>query len=292
MAWIYLAASQDSAETPWENGSKQSPIVKTTDMLKPCFFPGWHGGKSTSPPSTTTSKPCGEGISRSPLTSSSQDFPARTSALQDAEKVWRESEADFSSKSLGLLGRYDPDLSFWKTLQVSLFPQRIDHSNRHLLELWRQKWPRFGMTVDGECFQLSMWERLIFERGGGAWPTPLATDASKNPSNSLSRAVNPSLDFSFRKGRSKTWPTPRASSAHGPGIHGDGGLDLQTAVKMWPTPTANRRSGLQTHGKNAILGLLNPRWVEWLMGFPQGITKLSDWALAWFRSVRGKRSKD
>jgi hypothetical protein len=37
---------------------------------------------------------------------------------------------------------------------------------------------------------------------------------------------------------------------------------------LWPTPTASRRSGLQSHGKNAILGVLNPQWVAWLMGYP------------------------
>ena len=40
------------------------------------------------------------------------------------------------------------------------------------------------------------------------------------------------------------------------------------ASTLWPTPTATRRSGLQSHGKNAILGPLNPMFLEWLMGFP------------------------
>lgn len=44
--------------------------------------------------------------------------------------------------------------------------------------------------------------------------------------------------------------------------------------QRWPTPTANRRSGLQSHGQNAILGQLNPQWVEWLMGWPLGWTDL------------------
>lgn len=71
------------------------------------------------------------------------------------------------------------------------------------------------------------------------------------------------------------WPTPRASAnenrqkkltpSQQAGKHG---LSLAAMANLWPTPTANRRSGLQSHGKNAILGVLNPRWVEWLMGFP------------------------
>ena len=33
-------------------------------------------------------------------------------------------------------------------------------------------------------------------------------------------------------------PTPRTSDTNGPGIHGDGGLDLRTAAALLPTPTA------------------------------------------------------
>jgi len=35
---------------------------------------------------------------------------------------------------------------------------------------------------------------------------------------------------------SHDWPTPHANAANGAGAHGDGGLNLQTAV-LWPTPT-------------------------------------------------------
>ena len=32
-------------------------------------------------------------------------------------------------------------------------------------------------------------------------------------------------------------PTPRTSDTNGPGVHGDGGLDLRTAAALLPTPT-------------------------------------------------------
>jgi len=34
-------------------------------------------------------------------------------------------------------------------------------------------------------------------------------------------------------------PTPRTTDSHGPGVHGDGGLDLRTAVALLPTPVVN-----------------------------------------------------
>ena len=51
-------------------------------------------------------------------------------------------------------------------------------------------------------------------------------------------------------------------------------LEKAIAEELFPAPTANRRSGLQSHGRNAILGPLNPIFVEWLMGFPEGWTDL------------------
>lgn len=49
---------------------------------------------------------------------------------------------------------------------------------------------------------------------------------------------------------------------------------LTGAVQMLPTPTSNRWDGLQSHGVNVVSGQLNPTWVEWLMGYPEGWTDL------------------
>jgi len=79
------------------------------------------------------------------------------------------------------------------------------------------------------------------------------------------------------------WPTPRSSDSNGPGLHGDGGMDLRTAVLL-PTPNARDWKGLPgapgraRGGRQSSLpvsvgsGRLNPTWVEWLMGFPSGWT--------------------
>lgn len=69
-----------------------------------------------------------------------------------------------------------------------------------------------------------------------------------------------------------TWPTPRVRmTGHVMESRtNDRYRNLETAVSrmIWPTPTANRRSGLQSHGRNAILGVVNPAWILWLMGYP------------------------
>jgi hypothetical protein len=60
------------------------------------------------------------------------------------------------------------------------------------------------------------------------------------------------------------FPTPEAQNATGPGIHGQGGMDLQTAITRGSTGTDGDPSTPSGNGS------LNPEWVTWLMGFPPG----------------------
>jgi DNA (cytosine-5)-methyltransferase 1 len=95
------------------------------------------------------------------------------------------------------------------------------------------------------------------------------------------------------------WPTPLASTG-GPYKNHKGdekkipsrGNSLATAVAMWPTPRARdwKMTGDVSNWaesaigdeclrravgrKEATPGSLNPQWVEWLMGYPEGWTDL------------------
>jgi hypothetical protein len=66
------------------------------------------------------------------------------------------------------------------------------------------------------------------------FPTPMASDADKNSKNRTK----------YLPGFVQLYPTPKANSGNGAGHHGQGGIDLQTAVKLWPTPTTSEA----THG--------------------------------------------
>ena len=82
------------------------------------------------------------------------------------------------------------------------------------------------------------------------------------------------------------WPTPTVSGNHNrKGASPESGDGLATAVQerqLWATATArDSRSGkasAETHARNArplseqVGDLLNPDWVELLMGFPSGWT--------------------
>lgn len=135
------------------------------------------------------------------------------------------------------------------------------------------------------------------------WATPDA--ASGKRGGTLKRGKRPSganRQVSIND-QVKMWPTPRACSAMAAeNIHNrvnDKNPNLETVVArtMWPTPQASdnrdrgcmedpsiqrrikmgKQIGLTTAVKETrSSGSLNPQWVEWLMGYPEGWTDLED----------------
>lgn len=157
-------------------------------------------------------------------------------------------------------------------------------------------------------------ERAIDASGSSSWPTARASD-EKGP-DPLDRRPEADDDLPTRVAR---WPSPRTSDTNGPGMHGDGGMDLRTASVLWPTPVVKddgktpeghlamkkrmgERDGTYAN-RTAITSLsvyvqafamtdlslpdrptpsgekssetrrrLNPLFVEWLMGWPEGLS--------------------
>lgn len=151
----------------------------------------------------------------------------------------------------------------------------LDFSAQATSEPFSETWPKRGSMRNGACWEQTTWAPRIDASGCGYWPTATAQDAKNDAGPSQWERNSDPLNVAVKR-----WPTPRTSDTNGAGEHGTGGLDLMTAVargtstRQMPTPTANRRSGLQSHGKNAILGSLNPTWVEFLMNWPLFWTSL------------------
>ena len=210
-----------------------------------------------------------------------------------------------------LLARFDPALQLWKTCQASLVPGMDEFSEswpRSGMTLSGTAYPLLpsapltGATASGLLpTPEASNTKAVAKRSGGrpprdftmTWPTPRANDAEKrgeidptNPRNGLPGAV-------------KMWPTPTRHTHKEmgyPAEYGRNTIGLGGAVKMFPTPSAGddrdrgcmkmpaiqRRAAL---GKQLNLsmvvdpdsGALNPDWVEWLMGFPIGWTKVDGW---------------
>jgi hypothetical protein len=166
-------------------------------------------------------------------------FPVKTSPQQEKEQASTESDQVCGEKWLGWSAKFDPHTSTLRTAQCSLLEEEPE-----LL----QTLPRSGMTRSG-----MLWERQTLvlrtsETESGSWPTPTVCGNYN------------------RKGLSER--------------SGDG---LATAVMKWPTPTAHNAKETNApseHSRNTPTlaaqagGILNPTWVEWLMGWPLGWTDL------------------
>ena len=147
--------------------------------------------------------------------------------------------------------------------------------------------PASGLMQSGTVYELRTLALPISELGFGWWPTHVATDDGKTPEAHLAmkermkggpRQTITSLAVMVKAVERELWPTPTAhprTHTPRPVHHGRQLANEVAAREKWPTPTANRRSGLQSHGHNAILGPLNPTFLEWLMGFPTGWTAVA-----------------
>lgn len=210
-------------------------------------------------------------------------FHARISALPAKAQESQASDPDCGESSRGLSTRLDPALPSSKTRP----PLRLGG--------WRQcsgTLPRSGTMRSGWCLERTIAERRTDESASGYWPTPTVSGndnfvgASKNSGTGLQTAV-------------RAWPTPRNNS--GPSKD-QKHLSLDAAVRIFPTCTArDGRSGKASQAtmdrnsrplSETVGGLLNPRWTEWLMGFPVGWTKFECLATAKFQEWLQQHSID
>lgn len=125
------------------------------------------------------------------------------------------------------------------------------------------------------------------KRGSGwgpkMWATPAAADCQGTTGGGQGKSLRTDV---------RMWPTPQAA------VHKN--MDtarqpmLSSEVKLWPTPRASEWKGTGPLGSKShnhrlekgyldatvqergqVSGSLNPAWVEWLMGYPEGWTDLN-----------------
>ncbi len=169
------------------------------------------------------------------LTAFLEDSPVRTSALPAAAPESTPSEAVFGSSSFGLFAIFDPHKSKWRTPQCSLLEDWVSFS---------ETWPRSGMTRAGSAFLRPNATPPTYEIASGLWPTPTVCG-----NYNLATAVK------------ERFRSPNASDGF-----------------QWSNQSQSER---EAKGQQVRLchqlgagGLLNPNWVEWLMGWPIGATGL------------------
>jgi hypothetical protein len=206
-----------------------------------------------------------------------QDSLAKTLvSLESKQGLLKEPDRGFTVKYCVLLGLLDPDTSSWKMWPLS----RVKDLKR-----WSKTWPKWGMTLDGCAYEHPMWEHRITVTGGSFFPTPVSSDATTGAIIGKNDTFKETANGNLRKYNSKGT---------------NGSLGLARHVRFWPTPTAhNSKEGgyPAEHTRNTPTlaaqagGVLNPVWVEWLMGFPIGFTDSKEWVTPKSRSKRQLHSK-
>lgn len=199
------------------------------------------------------------------VTSSRRDTHANHSPSRESKKA-QKMTATSGRTSLELLHTKDRLGAFSKTFMVT-----SPWVSTRCLLTWKPKATPAGRLL----FQLVVSMPTTKETDFGLWLTP-------NTMDHLPIRSEEALKKQYQKNRQgrTTHATLREQVAYPP------------PEKMWPTPAAcdykgaprNRYMGSPTYRGNldeAVRtskddGQLNPAWVEWLMGYPEGWTELKD----------------
>lgn len=202
------------------------------------------------------------------------------------------SELFKSSSPLGLLAKMLLESSTWHSTRCFLaWKAKVTKQERLYFRL-AASMPRIK---ESECVS---WDgRRSRPAASVLWRTPTVNDAI-NSSLPPSQIKRDQLTGQIMRAM---WPTPTSRSGTGPSQTGtrQGGMDLQTAAALWPTPTVTGNHNHPGSSPKAGMGLstaarlfqppttgaglcggtgnggqLNPEWVEAMMGFPLGWTRL------------------
>jgi hypothetical protein len=155
---------------------------------------------------------------------------------------------------------------------------------------------------NGESWERQTAAPITSEIESGLWPTPTCDSATERSSKYAQGGTPLTLAV-------KLWPTPTVCGNYNrKGLSKSSGDGLATAVRLWPTPCASASKGsspaalTRKSGKSrandridhAVMasdgGQLNPEWVEWLMGWPIGLTALKPLETAKFREWQQQHS--
>jgi len=166
------------------------------------------------------------------------------------------------------LASYDRESSSWKMSQLSFFEEDAKSLDRL---------PKSGIAQNGQLYLLEIKELRISGNDGSLLPTPTAQEPGKVEIDKSK--IDP------KKGVNQRFYTKK-------GVHTQKSIMRLIQWEILPTPTAtnakhnpctpSRHTGKHVKCINTVIGQteeaktigkearLNPRFVEWMMGFPSG----------------------
>jgi len=199
-------------------------------------------------------------------------FHAPIFQVPEKAKELPEQNRQCGLKWLESLAKYDRLSRSWRTVQCSLFGGLSEYA---------EAWPNWGTMQNGELYQRQIPEHLTCENESGFFVgTPTASMSIRSEKFREGRTPSPAEAARFPTPKSRDWKGQSQRGIHAPGDC------LPNYVMKWPTPRAesgvSRKPGtggkcLQEEARKSVganTGMLNPMWVEWLMGWPLGWTDL------------------
>jgi len=181
-----------------------------------------------------TLKPSTDTRGKDQSTCAVADFPVRTLAAPDGGQASKVKKAASGARWPGSFARFDPVSSSWRTAQCSLLGG---------LELYSETWPRWGMMLDGACWEHTTLAPPTKEIGSGFLPTPKAAE-ERGEAYTMETSFRHWSEGSHQVSLSQVvrdprmWPTPVADGDRTTD-YAQGGRSLGAEVRRWPTPTAH-----------------------------------------------------
>lgn len=257
--------------------SSGSPIAKRSSVR------GSPTASSTKPQSsemlTTSLSPVRLKSTRVMSTWLRRVFPVRHSQMQES-KGSRKTRGTNGRKRSKRFGMFDLDTRSWKTSPVCFLLDTFPRSSPTL--------PKRGSMSSGLCWEPMTLEPPTAANDSGYWPTPTVAHVQyRNHDEPIGNYLKRVKDY--EEGRARGKP----------------GKSLGVAVRLWPTPAAHEgRLGYQRRdtgkkgtqkslstevideagGREQVGGQLNPDWVDWLMGWPIGMSASGRLEMDKFRS--------
>lgn len=186
-------------------------------------------------------------------------FPVRTLAHREPKKGSTGGAPASGANLPGLLAKYDPDSSSWKTAQCSLFSDSIESL---------ATFPKWGMTRNGGLYLRRTAGLPICESASGLLPTLTVCGNYNRPGASKKSGM-----------WLATYLTLRATDT-------GAGEKSETFVKRMGDRGEHCFQSLPSQ----MGGPLNPRWCEGFMGFPIGWTELKPLAMDKFQEWQQQHS--
>lgn len=300
MSWHYLPELAAACSVPSSMAGAPSAPSRSMSTAAMCSCSGSVMECSTCSQSGTTCRPSTGDPGVDAWILSRAASRARTSAPPERASVLRENEADCGESSRGSLARYDRDSRSWKTRQGLLAGGLAEYS---------ETWPKWGSMRDGDAYRQKTPSGLAEHRAsitsakesGSSqhMPTPNCEGfRSDGELRILARLNMPPEQFEAMTRRACRSKKDKALKVATPTVcgnnnrkvssetSGDGLATVIYEAEKLATPTArdwkSGKASQETMEPNAsplseqVGGSLNPTWVEWLMGWPENWTILSE----------------